>query len=211
MSYQGDYAEDATLDFKFPTRNTSGAPTTLGGTPALSVYKANGTTQSTAGITLTVDFDSVTGCNHVRIDLSADAFYATGNDYQVVITTGTVDGTSVVGETVATFSIENRLDRVGANGASLSAVPWNSSWDAEVQSEVDDALVAQGLDHLVNASATGTDVTDDSLWAQLVSASATADFDDYDNTTDSLKAIRDRGDTSANDRDWETSASSTSD
>ena len=29
---------------------------------------------------------------------------------------------------------------IGAAGASLSAIPWNSDWDAEVESEVDDAL-----------------------------------------------------------------------
>lgn len=108
----GNFAEDATLDFKFSTVDATGAPTTLAGTPALSVYKANGATQSTAGITLSVDFDSVTGLNHVRIDLSADAFYATGNDYDVVITTGTVDGASVVGYVVASFSIENRYNEV---------------------------------------------------------------------------------------------------
>jgi len=29
---------------------------------------------------------------------------------------------------------------IGAAGAGLTAVPWNATWDAEVQSEVDDAL-----------------------------------------------------------------------
>lgn len=121
MSYQGDYAEDyADLNFKFTTRDTDSAPFTLGGTPALSVYKSNGATQTTAGITLTADFDSVTGLNHVKIDLSADAFYATGEDYQVVITTGTVNGNSVVGEVVGTFSIENRFMR-GTDSAALAS------------------------------------------------------------------------------------------
>jgi hypothetical protein len=76
----GDLTEDQIIDYKFTTRGTTGAPTTLAGTPALSVYKANSTTQSTAGITLTADFDGVTGLNHVRIDTSADAFYAIAND-----------------------------------------------------------------------------------------------------------------------------------
>lgn len=31
---------------------------------------------------------------------------------------------------------------LGAAGAGLTAVPWNASWDAEVQSEVDDAIAA---------------------------------------------------------------------
>jgi len=83
---------------------------------------------------------------------------------------------------------------IGTAGAGLTAVPWNSSWDAEVQSECNDALVALGLDHLVSASVAGSDITDNSIVAKLVSSSATADWDDFVNTTDSLQAIRDRGD-----------------
>ena len=99
MSYLGDYAEDyATLNFKFTTRNVQGAgspPFALAGTPVISVYAGNSTTQSTAGITLTHPFDSVVGLGNVLIDLSSDAFYAVANDYQVVITTGTVNSISV--------------------------------------------------------------------------------------------------------------------
>lgn len=40
---------------------------------------------------------------------------------------------------------------IGAAGAGLNAVPWNSTWDAEVQSEVQDALEANHLDHLLAA------------------------------------------------------------
>jgi len=120
MAYIGDFAEDyATLNTKFTTVAGTGASTVLAGSPVISVYKANGTTQSTAGITLTVDFDSVVGLNNVLIDLSADAFYAVGNDYQIVITTGTVDGVSVVGYVVGEFSIENRFMR-GTDSASLA-------------------------------------------------------------------------------------------
>lgn len=109
-SFLGDYAEDATIDFTFHTTDTSAVPATLAGTPVVSVYKANGATESTAGVTLTVDFDGKTGLNQVRVDLSADAFYSVTNDYSVVITTGTVDSVSVVGATLKTFSIENRFE-----------------------------------------------------------------------------------------------------
>ena len=85
-------------------------------------------------------------------------------------------------------------DAISTNGSGLSAVPWNSSWDAEVQSEVADALVAIGLDHLVSASVAGSDVVDNSIVAKLVSKESTADWDDFVNTTDSLQAVRDRGD-----------------
>ena len=81
-------------------------------------------------------------------------------------------------------------------GSGLTAIPWNSSWDAEVQSECNDALVALGLDHIVSASVAGGDVVDNSIIAKLVSKESTADWDDFVNTTDSLQAIRDRGDAS---------------
>lgn len=104
----GDYDTSAVIYGKFTTfRPSSGAAYTLGGTPALSVYKDNSTTQSTSGVTLTADFDSVTGLNHFAIDTSADGtFYSAGSNFDVVITTGTVDSVSVVGSVVASFSIQ---------------------------------------------------------------------------------------------------------
>ncbi len=169
MSYLGDYAEDfADLNLKFTTRNTSGVPTQLAGSPVISVYKSNDVTQRTsadAEITLTVDFDGVTGLNNVKIDLSADAFYVTGEDYAVVITTGTVGGTSVVGETVAHFSIQNRYMR-GTDNAALATdlatvdtnvdtlitrVPDTLSL-ANINAEVDTAIETYHLDHLLAAT-----------------------------------------------------------
>lgn len=38
--------------------------------------------------------------------------------------------------------IEGQTDDIGTAGAGLSAIPWNAAWDAEVQSEVADALDA---------------------------------------------------------------------
>ncbi len=111
--YLGDYAEDyTTLNVKFTSRATTGAPFTLGGTPVISVYKADGLVQTTLGITLTADFDGVTGLNNILIDLSSDAFYAIAGDYHIVITAGSVNSVSVVGEVVAEFSIENRFTEV---------------------------------------------------------------------------------------------------
>lgn len=107
MSYRGDFDTSAVIYGKFTTfRPSTGAAFTLGGTPALSVYKDNSTTQSTTGVTLTVDFDSVTGLHHFAIDTSADGtFYSAGSFFDVVITTGTVDSVSVVGTVVASFTI----------------------------------------------------------------------------------------------------------
>ena len=57
--------------------------------------------------------------------------------FPVVTLTDTV--TTYTGDTPQTG---DSYARIGAAGASLSAIPWNASWDAEVQSEVQDALDA---------------------------------------------------------------------
>lgn len=108
MAYIGDIRLGDTIDTSFCTVTTTGAPTTLAGSPVISAYVGNSTTQLTAGITLTVDFDSVTGYNHVRVVATSGNGYATASNYRLVITTGTVGGTSVVGYVVAEFSIEAR-------------------------------------------------------------------------------------------------------
>ena len=41
------------------------------------------------------------------------------------------------------------LTEAGGTGDHLTAVPWNAGWDAEVQSEVQDAIEANHLDHLL--------------------------------------------------------------
>lgn len=107
MKSLGDFDTSTVIYGKFTTfRPSTGAAFTLGGTPALSVYKDNSTTQSTTGVTLTADFDAVTGLNHFAIDTSADGtFYSAGSFFDIVITTGTVDSVSVVGSVVASFTL----------------------------------------------------------------------------------------------------------
>lgn len=73
-------------------------------------------------------------------------------------------------------------------------INWNTAWNAEVQSEVQDAIEANHLDHLFAVAAAGTEAANSSYWSRLVSKSATPAFSSFDNTTDSLEAIRDRGD-----------------
>lgn len=108
MSYIGDFRLAKTFDTKFCTVTTTGAPTQLASSPVISAYPDNSTTQLTAGITLTVDFDGVTGLNNIRVVATGGNGYATATNYQLVITTGTVGGTSVVGYVPAEFSIEAR-------------------------------------------------------------------------------------------------------
>lgn len=106
--YHGDINLGDTIDVKFTTRQVSGAPFTLAGTPAVSAYIDNSTTEITAGITLTVDFDTRTGLNNVRVVATSGNGFTTGTNVQLVITAGTVNSVSVVGEVIGSFSIEKR-------------------------------------------------------------------------------------------------------
>lgn len=120
-----DYTLGDTVNFMFTTRRFStGAPYTLAGTPAVSVYEDNSTTQITSGVTLTTDFDSVTGLNHVAVVATSGNGFEAGKDYHLVITTGTVDSVSVVGEVVGRFTLERSAAAVDLDNATdgLSAL-----------------------------------------------------------------------------------------
>lgn len=218
--YFGDYAEDATVYIIFNTF-TSDDPSasctiTDFANTDIHIHKDDGLEQrnNAAGITVSVDFDGITGNHLVTIDTADDtvaAFWIVGHDYHVRIEGTTVDG-ATVNAWIGSFSIENRFMRgtdsaataaklldyvqllarsdaaietdnaaelaeinanegsgegnfssqtdsdearrdkqtdietdtavIGALGAGLTAVPWNSNWDTEVQSECADALTA---------------------------------------------------------------------
>lgn len=243
-----------TFDVFFTTTAPdTGAPTTLSGTPAISAYVGNSTTQITAGITLDVDFDSVTGLNHVRVVATSGNGYTDNTDVALIITTGTVDGNSAVGYKVAEFTIGRSaaytrlgapagasvsadiatvdtvvdailvdtaeigaagagLTEAGGTGDHLTAVPWNAAWDAEVQSEVTDALnaydpptnaelEARTLAAASYATAAALATVDGNVDAILVDTGTTLEGHltdikgaTFSGATDSLEAIRNRGD-----------------
>jgi hypothetical protein len=86
--------------------------------------------------------------------------------------------------------IEAQTDDIGTAGAGLTAVPWNAAWDAEVQSEVQDAIEVNNLDHLVKSAVDtnfATTVHLDSVIGHLADNGTTAT---YDRTTDSLEALQ---------------------
>ncbi len=102
----GDFPLGTTIYKSFTTVTTTGAPTQLAGSPVLSVYENGGTTEITSGVSLTVDLDSRTGMNLATVVATSGNGFEVGKFYDIVITTGTVGGTSVVGYVVASFSLE---------------------------------------------------------------------------------------------------------
>jgi hypothetical protein len=171
--------------------------------------KGNWLKPTTAGRTLDVTAGGAAGIDWGNVENPTTSINLSGTEISIVSgSVGSVKGgINTQGGTITSLdALDTAQDtqhsttqtylstNVGSLGANLSAIPWNASWDAEVQSEVQDAIVVNGLDHLLAASVTGTDITDNSIIARLASKSATADWDSYNNTTDSLEAIRDRGD-----------------
>lgn len=62
----------------------------------VKVYKNSSTTESTTGVSTTVDFDGITGLHLVTIDTSQDTdFYELGSMYHVVLVGATIDGKTV--------------------------------------------------------------------------------------------------------------------
>ena len=102
----GDREEGAVFNFHFNTNNSTGEGVTLTNS-LVSVYKSDSAVETTTGVTISTDFDSISGLHKVEIDTS-DSFYQAGNDYSVILTSGTVDGVNVAGSQIAQFSIENR-------------------------------------------------------------------------------------------------------
>ena len=103
---------------------------------------------------------------------------------------------SRVDATVSSRSSHSAADVLTALGTGIwaTAIPWNAAWDAEVQSEVQDAIEANNLDHLVKIAVDtdfGTTVHLNSVIGHLADNGTSATFS---RTTDSLEAIRDRGD-----------------
>lgn len=186
MSYHGDIALGETIDIKFTTVNTSGVPTTLAGSPVVSAYPDNSTTELTTGITLTVNFDSRTGLHNVRVVATSGNGYAAGTNYTLVITTGTVDGNSVVGYVIGSFSIEQRSALRPATAGRTLAVESDGMAHADVKEWLGtapnalasgrvDASVGAMANNVVTAAAIATDaITADKIAADAIGSSELA-------------------------------------
>lgn len=201
MQYLGDYLDDyATLNFTFHTfRWDTGASTTLANTPVISVYKGSATgtekTSAESYITLDVDFDTKTGLNHVLINLGGDGFFVAGQDYYVVITTGTVNSIDVIGTVVAHFSIENRSQQV-MNAAILvdTAAIVVGTIDNAAGADVATDVVAMKVDTAAVVvgtidNATGADVATDVVAMKAETVNILADTDDIGTAGAGLTAL----------------------
>ena len=135
------------------------------------------------------------GDGYYRLDL-ADAAVATGAIG--VMVGGTVTGMIVIGTFIQLVDYDPqdtvRLGLTALPNAAADAaggLPISDAGGLDLDNDVSNQLTTIGLDHLISAAVVGGDVADNSIVARLVSSSATADWDSYDNQTDSLQAIQD--------------------
>ena len=136
-----DYTVGDTAYFMFTTRRFStGAPYALA-SGAISAYEDASTTQITAGVSLGADHDGVTGLNLVTVVATGGNGFEAGKDYHLVITAGTVDSVSVVGEVVGRFTLQrsaaavdlaNGADGLGALKADTAAILLDTGTDGVV-------------------------------------------------------------------------------
>lgn len=157
-------------------------------TPASGVMvKVTLSTSEMTADNVTVVFSDASGAEWC--DLVVNIQPVTSNQFDDLSTVTTAQVNAEVDTALADYDAPTKAE-MDAGFAAL-----NDLSAAAVNAEVDTALTDIGLDHLVAAAVAGADVADNSIVAKLVSSSATADWDTYDNTTDSNQAIRDRGDT----------------
>jgi len=215
-TYLGDFVEDETVHFLWTTNDGDGASITRATDGTISVYKDNNATQSTAGITDTEDFDSLTGIHACTIDLSADAFYATGANYSVVLSAATIDG-QTVNSVIAHFSIENRFAEVdvvkwlgtAAATPTTAGVPevdvthWNATALAttnplpDAAPDADAGLVTHDkhLAYVQLQCRSDAEITADrSTELTAINADEGTGGGDFAAQGESLEALRDRGD-----------------
>ncbi|MGB2806338.1 MAG: hypothetical protein WBC22_01250, partial [Sedimentisphaerales bacterium] len=114
VPYLGDFAEDDTVYLMFNTFTSDdpSASSTITNfiNTDVHIHKDDGLTQrnNAAGITVSVNFDGITGSHMIKIDTSDDtvaAFWVTGSEYFVRIEGATVDA-ATINAVVGHFSIE---------------------------------------------------------------------------------------------------------
>lgn len=171
-----------------------GSPTTVVGLSGTTVKTATDVETDTQDIQARLPA-ALTADGNIKADaLRLGGTAQTGRDIgaSVLLSSGTGTGQVKLSSGYVAPNwgdVGNPTTTVGLTGTTIA---WNASWDAEVESEVNDALVGQNLDHLVKIAVDtnfATTVHADSVIGQIADNGA-----GFDRTTDSLEAIRDRGD-----------------
>ena len=133
MSYLGDFDLGTTLYTKFTTVNASGVPTELSA-PAVAFFQdANTTAFVSGGISCDASWNSTPGLNHVQMIVTTSSTgIASGSQYQIALTTGTVSGVNLKGYVIGEFSIHKRSALMPATAGRTVVIDANGLVQANV-------------------------------------------------------------------------------
>jgi hypothetical protein len=149
MAYLGSWKIDDLLTFPANThRFDTGNATDADSVATYRIYEDETSTPILTGSMALLDSANTAGFYSEQITLSAANGFEKGKSYTIYIS-ATVN--SVTGTMSHTFQMEAEVDANRLNWANIdgptttvslsgTTIAWNASWDAEVQSEVVDAL-----------------------------------------------------------------------
>jgi len=108
------------------------------------------------GTTLQGELDAIEAAvitNAAGVDIAADIIALKAETAAILVDTGTTLQAELDGIQADTEDLQTQI---GTDGAGLTAVPWNAAWDAEVQSEAQDAITASALATAANLATVDT-------------------------------------------------------
>ena len=194
VPYYGDFAEDATVYIPVNTFDSNDPTASVTVTNLLNtdvhIHKDGNTTQrnNAAGITMTIDYDSITGNHLLIIDTSDDTvggFWTAGSEYQVRIEGATVDA-GTINAWVGAFSIE----RAGGALALLKNGTYGlSALDTELGTLATAAKLLKYIQLLARSDA--AIAADNATELTAINADGGSGAGDYSNQTEANEAIRD--------------------
>ena len=189
VPYYGDFPASATVYIPINTFDSNDPAASVTVTNLVNtdvhIHKDGGTTQrnNAAGITMTVDFDSITGNHLLIIDTSDNTvadFWEAGHEYQVRIEGATVDG-GTINAWVGSFSIE----RAGGALALIKSATYGLSalktlldtTGIKVASFADNAITAASInaDAITNAKIADNAIAAENLAADCITSAKIAD------------------------------------
>lgn len=173
--YLGEYRIDDYVDLVATTHRFSSGAAYAATSITYRVYEDGSDVQIIADTAMTA-FDTITGLYLNHIQLTAALGFETGKTYAALIQ-ATVDGVAAIDwrswkvvnardanvvsqanidfgalqKTSLNAATPASVQNIPATGIGFTALPWNAAWDAEVESECNDALntaiaeMAQGI------------------------------------------------------------------
>ena len=207
--YIGDFVEDDVVYVMFNTFTSDdpSASSTITNfiNTDVHIHKDDDLTQrnNAAGITVSVNFDGITGSHLIKIDTNDNTvagFWVTGKDYFVRIEGTTVDG-ATINAVVAHFSIENRFMK-GTDSAALATTALSNATWTDAKAVHLDANISSRSSHNAAAVKTAIEAAGSSIALMLADTNELqTDWKDagrLDNLLDAIPTTAMRGTDGAN-------------